>query len=195
MSETDSHSDGTVDEHDSDVVDAALDEIEDTDTDYLASSVDDASNASAQQKRYSDTELHSIDDGDKQHVTMECTMDISDLDAEDKEVICQLARQFEDSFAEVVEKNRDYSWSFLKTGKGLADMESTPIDSVVRSDVYGLLTRADDKRERLIENVYGNGSASVSDEPSVTAKEAANYYHFMAFVLANPDLAASVGES
>jgi len=165
------------DEYDSDVVDAALDEIEDTDTSYT------------------DTDLHSIDDGDKQHVTMECTMDISDLDAEDKEVICQLARQFEDSFAEICRKNRDYSFSFLKTGKKMADSSTIPIDSVPRSNVFTLLTRISDKEERLTENVFGNGSSTVSDEPSVTAREAANYFQFVSFVLANPDLAASVGES
>ena len=195
MSETDSHSDGTVDEHNSDVVDAALDEIEDAETSYLASSVDDASNASAQQKRYSDTELHSIDDGDKQHVTMECTMDISDLDAEDKEVICQLARQFEDSFAELKNKNDDYGFSFLRAGSKLAQSDGTPFESETRSQVFGLLHRIGDKHERLVENVFGDGSMEVSDPPAVTAQEAANYFQFVSFVLANPDLAASVGES
>ena len=151
--------------------------VEDTDTDYT------------------NTDLHSIDDDDKQHVTMECTMDISDLDAEDKEVICQLARQFEDSFAEICRKNRDYSFSFLKTGKKMADSSTIPIDSVPRSNVFTLLTRISDKEERLTENVFGNGSSTVSDEPSVTAREAANYFQFVSFVLANPDLAASVGES
>jgi len=162
------------DEYDSDVVDATLDEVEDTDTDYT------------------DTELHSIDDGDKQHVTMECTMDISDLDAEDKEVICQLARQFEDSFETIVQKNRDYGFSFLTSGKKLTESAGSPFNSPMRSQAFGLLTRTGDKRERLINNVYGNGSAAVSDEPHVTAKEASNYYQFLALVLEQPDLAESV---
>jgi len=165
------------DEYDSDVVDAALDEIEDTDTDYT------------------NTELHSIDDGDKQHVTMECTMDISDLDAEDKEVICQLARQFEDSFAELKNKNDDYGFSFLRAGSKLAQSDGTPFESETRSQVFGLLHRIGDKHERLVENVFGDGSMEVSDPPAVTAQEAANYYQLLSFILANPDLAASVGES
>ena len=165
------------DEYDSDVVDAALDEVEDTDTSY------------------SDTDLHSIDDGDKQHVTMECTMDISDLDTEDKEVICQLARQFEDSFAELKNKNDDYGFSFLRAGSKLAQSDGTPFESETRSQVFGLLHRIGDKHERLVENVFGDGSMEVSDPPAVTAQEAANYYQLLSFILANPDLAASVGES
>ena len=151
--------------------------VEDTDTDYT------------------NTDLHSIDDDDKQHVTMECTMDISDLDAEDKEVICQLARQFEDSFETIVQKNRDYGFSFLTSGKKLTESAGSPFNSPMRSQAFGLLTRTGDKRERLINNVYGNGSAAVSDEPHVTAKEASNYYQFLALVLENPNLAESVVDS
>ena len=144
---------------------------------------------------YSDTELHPIDNEDKQHVTMECTMDISDLDAEDKEVICQLARQFEDSFAELKNKNDDYGFSFLRAGSKLAQSDGTPFESETRSQVFGLLHRIGDKHERLVENVFGDGSMEVSDPPAVTAQEAANYYQLLSFILANPDLAASVGES
>jgi len=125
---------------------------------------------------------------------MKVSMDISDLNDDDQEVIRTLARQFEESFEEVVEKNRDYSWSFLQTGKDMAESSAIPIDSVTRSNVLTLLTRISDKRNRLEENVFGDGSSVVSDEPSVTAQEMSNYLQFVAFVLANPDLAETVGE-
>jgi len=141
------------------------------------------------------SEMSTIDTDDKQHVTMEVTVDVSDMDSEDREVIDALSEQYEDSFREVVEKNRDYGWSFLTTGSKLAQSAGTPFDSPVRSQAFGLLTRAGDKRERLVENVYGNGSATVSDNPSTTALEAANYYQFLAFVLANPELAQTVSDA
>lgn len=144
---------------------------------------------------HSNTEMKAIDDADRETVTMEVTMDISDMDDTDKEVICELARQYEDSFQSVVEKNRDYSWSFLTTGAKLAQSEGTPFESAVRSQSYGLLTRIGDKHERLIENVYGDGSQEVSDEPAVTAREASNYFQFLSFVLANPRLAEEASDS
>lgn len=128
---------------------------------------------------------------DREHVTMEVTVDVSEMDEQDTLVLQALANQYESSFQEVVEKNRDYSWSFLTTGRKLADNDSMPVDSPTRSQVFGLLTRIGDKRERLVENVYGNGSATVSDDPATTAQEAANYWQFVAFVLENPELASS----
>jgi hypothetical protein len=131
---------------------------------------------------------------DMQHLTMEVTVPVGDMDETSVEVLQAIARQFEQSFEEIVAKNRDYSWSFLRTGAKLAATDGDPFDSPVRSQTYGLLTRSGDKRERLIENVYGDGDASVSDDPATTALEAANYYQFIAFVLDNPELASSVLE-
>jgi len=150
---------------------------------------------STEDEAHTNTDMKSIDDADRTHVTMEVTMPIGDMNDVDKEVICQLARQYEDSFREICEKNRDYSWSFLTTGSKLAQSEGTPFESDVRSQAYGLLTRAGYKTERLIENVYGNGSQQVSDNPSVTAQEAANYYQFLALILANPQLAQKASDA
>ena len=141
------------------------------------------------------SDMQTIDDKDRTHVTMEVTMDIRDMEPKEKEAICTLARQYEDSFQEIVSKNRDYGFSFLKTGKELADMPATPIDSVVRTQTYGLLTRIGDKRQRLVENVFGGGDASVSDGPEITARESSNYYQFVSFVLANPQLARELAEN
>lgn len=138
---------------------------------------------------HTNTEMKTIDDADRETVTMEVTMDISDMDDTDKEVICALARQYEEAFQEICEKNRDYGFSFLTSGAKLAQSEGTPFESAVRSQSYGLLTRIGDKHERLIENVYGDGSQEVSDEPAITAREASNYFQFLSFVLANPQLA------
>jgi hypothetical protein len=139
--------------------------------------------------------MKTIDDADRETVTMEVTMDISDMDDTDKEVICELARQYEDSFEEVTEKSRDYSWSFLTTGTKLAQSEGTPFESATRCQAFSLLTRIGDKHERLIENVYGDGAAAVSDEADVTAQESANYYHLLSFVLANPQLAEKASDA
>jgi len=137
-------------------------------------------------------DFDTIDSETRQHVTMEATVPVGDMDSQSTQVLQILARQFEDAFNEIVAKNRDYSWSFLRTGAKLAATDGDPFDSPVRSQTYGLLTRSGDKRERLIENVYGDGDASVSDDPATTALEAANYYQFVAFVLDNPELASSV---
>jgi len=139
-----------------------------------------------------DADFKTIDAEKKQDVTLAATVDVSDMDAQSTEIIQLLARQFEDAFMEIVQKNRDYSWSFLRTGCKLAATDSDPFDTPIRSQTYGLLTRTGDKRERLIENVYGNGDASVSDDPATTAMEAGNYYFFLSFVLDNPELAGSV---
>jgi len=77
----------------------------------------------------------------------------------------------------------------------LAQSEGTVFDNAVRSQVDGLLHRSGDKRERLIENVYGEGSSVVSDEPAVTARENANYYQFMSLILANPQLAQKASDA
>jgi hypothetical protein len=133
-------------------------------------------------------ELSTLDDGDREVIEMATTVDVSGMDDQNREVLAHLAAMYEDSFREVVAKNVDYGFSFLHTGAKLAESEGTPFEDPARSIAYGLLTRSGDKRERLIENVYGNGSTQVSDEPPTTAKEAANYYFFLALVLAEPDL-------
>jgi len=136
-------------------------------------------------------DLSRIESEDMDTITMEMTMDVSDLGEKQTQMLCELATLYENGFREVVEKNRDYGGSFLRTGCKLAATEADPFENATRSQVYGILTRTGDKRERLIENVFGDGDASVSDPASVTAAEAANYYFMVAFILDNPDLATS----
>lgn len=138
-----------------------------------------------------DEDVSTIDAEDRDTITVNVTVDVSDLDADDTAVLTELAAQYENGFREVVEKNRDYGMSFLRTGEKLAATPGDPFENATRSQAYGLLCRTGDKRERLIENVFGEGDCSVSDPASVTAAEAANYYMFMSFVLANPELASS----
>jgi hypothetical protein len=137
------------------------------------------------------TEPKQLDASEKEHVTMEVTMNVSGLSSSEREAINCIANHFEYAFSEIVAKNRDYGFSFLKTGDKLAN-SATPFENAVRAQGFGLLTRIGDKHERLIENVYGNGDASVSDDPYVTAIEAANYYHFLALILAEPEIADAV---
>jgi hypothetical protein len=125
-------------------------------------------------------------------IELSVSVDVSDMDDSDKKVIIALSELFERNFRELINKNRDYGFSFLRTGCKLAGTDADPFDSPTRSQVYGLLTRSGDKRERVIENVYGEGDATVSDDPYVTARECANYWLFMALVLKRPDLAGSV---
>jgi len=135
-------------------------------------------------------ELKRIGSENREHISLSHTVDVSDMNERDTEVLARIARLFEESFKEVVEKNRDYSWSFLRTGCKLAATDADPFETPTRSQTYGLLTRTGDKRERVIENLYGNGDAAVSDPAGVTAQENANYWLFMAFILQNPDLAS-----
>jgi len=137
-------------------------------------------------------EMSTIPAIERDTIRMEVAVDVSDMDDKDKEAINKLSRLYENAFQEVVDKNRDYSFSFLRTGQKLAETPAVPFDDPARAQAFGLLTRQGDKRERLIENVYGNGDASVSDTPDVTAVENANYYFFLAFVLRHPDLAAEL---
>lgn len=137
------------------------------------------------------TEPKQLDASEKEHVTMEVTMNVSGLSSSEREAINCIANHFEYAFSEIVAKNRDYGFSFLKTGDKLAN-SATPFENAVRAQGFGLLTRIGDKHERLIENVYGEGDASVSDDPYVTAIEAANYYHFLALILAEPEIADAV---
>jgi len=126
---------------------------------------------------------------DRDTLSMSVTVDISDMDDDSKQIFEALADLYERNFQEIVQKNRDYGFSFLVTGEKLTLSDGTPFDSHTRSQAYGLLTRSGDKRERIIENLYGNGDAAVSDEPSVTARESANYMMFLSFVLEYPELA------
>lgn len=141
---------------------------------------------------YSDPSVERLDADERNHLTMSVTVNVEDMDPDDIERLARLAQMYEDSFMEVVEKNRDYSWSFLRTGEKLADHPSIPLDSTVRSQVFGLLTRSGDKRERFIENVFGNGDSSVSDPPHTTARENANYWLFMALILEDPELCGAL---
>lgn len=127
-------------------------------------------------------------------VEVNVAVDTSEMTDQETEVLRCLADTYERNFRELYEKNRDYGWSFLTTGSKLAASEGTPFEHPSRSQAYGLLTRSGDKRERLIENVYGDGDAAVSDDPSTTAREAANYLLFLSFVLENPELASSFPE-
>jgi len=138
-------------------------------------------------------EFSTMDRDDGEFVEVSVTVDTSMMGEDETAVLAALADQFEQSFYEIYEKNRDYDWSFLASGTKLASASGTPFEHPARAQAFGLLTRSGDKRERLVENVYGEGDASVSDDPSVTAMEAANYYQFLAFVLDNPELAASFG--
>jgi len=137
-----------------------------------------------------DTAEH-IDASKSDVVEMHCCLDVSDMSESDRAILHELAALFERNFSELVAKNRDYGFSFLTTGAKLSESDSFPSDNPSRAQVLGLLTRAGDKRERLIQNVYGDGGDAVSDPAHVTAREAANYWLFMAMVLKNPDLAAS----
>jgi len=145
-----------------------------------------------------DDSVSHLEPSQKQTITMEVTVDASHMSDPEREAFQRLATVYEDGFSEVVAKNGDYSWSFLREAKKLAETSGYPIDSVVRAQVSGLLHRSGDKRERLTENVFGDGAmfdddeSSVSDTPAQTAAEAANYYCFMAFVLDNPSLAAAL---
>jgi len=141
-----------------------------------------------------DTSLSSVDVTDQDHVTMEVTMDISDCSETEKQITNALARQFEESFEELVTKSRDYGYSYAISGRKLAESNGTPFDNPIRSIVYSLLTRKGDKDERLIENVYGDGSQEVSDPPAITAQEAGNYYQLIALVLDNPELINEVAD-
>lgn len=134
-------------------------------------------------------DMERLGEDELDHLTMSVTVSTKGLDGKDIEVLSELATLYENAFEEVVAKNKDYSWSFLSTGAKLATGSNGPFDTPVRSQAYGLLTRTGDKRERLLENIYGNGDPSVSDPAWQTAVEAANYYFFLAFILQNPDLA------
>lgn len=153
----------------------------------------DSRNTDEQTETTPHRELQRIPADEMDHVTMSVTEDVSDMECRDREVLFELAELYEESFVEVVAKNRDYSWSFLKTGGKIAMTDATPYDTAVRSQVDGLLHRTGDKRERLMEKVFGDGDASVSDPAWKTATEVANYYLFMAFILKNPELASSFG--
>lgn len=158
-------------------------------------SLSDSANDQASVAHGDEREFSTMDVATFDRLTMEATVDISDVGDEDKRRLYALAELFEDAFMEVAAKNRDYGWSFLNTGQKLAESDGTPFDSAVRSQAYGLLTRSGDKRERLIENVYGQGDASVSDEPWETAVEMANYAFFLALILKHPELAKSISDS
>lgn len=132
-----------------------------------------------------------IDRDESDAITMSVTVDVRDLDERNRRILRELAAIFEENFREVVNKNRDYDFSFLRTGSKLAATDATPFETAVRSQVYGLLTRSGDKRERVIENVFGDGAAEVSDSPATTARECANYWLFVSLVLSNPELADS----
>jgi len=176
---------------------------EDSDTMDFSDSCDESVQSSSHETNAFDrsepqvagSDMQTIDDKDRTHVTMEVTMDIRDMEPKEKEAICTLARQYEDSFQELKNKNEDYGYAFLRAGSKLAQSNGTPFDSEIRSQAFGLLTRIGDKHERLIENVYGNGSAEVSDGPEITAKEASNYYQLLSMVLANPQLARELAEN
>lgn len=137
-------------------------------------------------------EFEAVDVESQDTLTMSVTMDVSDMDSQSKEIFQALSQIYEENFKEVVNKNRDYGWSFLVTGQKLTMSEATAFDNPTRSQAYGLLTRSGDKRERLIENIYGDGDASVSDSPATTAREAANYMLFLSFVLEHPELAQTI---
>lgn len=133
-------------------------------------------------------DLTTLDRNDGQFIELHAEVDVRDMDPADAAKIAALAELYEDCFEEVVAKNRDYGWSFLNTARTLAETDATPIDDETRSQVYGLLQRSGDKRERIKENVFGNGDSRVSDTPDETAMEAANYMLFIALCLRHPEL-------
>lgn len=135
-----------------------------------------------------DSSFESVDIEDRDTLSMSVTVDISDMDDDDKEILEALAALYEESFQESVDKSRDYGWSFLVTGEKLTLGDGAPFENHTRSQAYGLLTRSGDKRQRIIQNLYGNGSSEVSDPPCVTAQENANYMMFLALILKHPEL-------
>jgi len=139
-------------------------------------------------------DLARIDGEDRNHVTMSVTVDVSEHTEREIEAFTELARLYENAFQEVVAKNRDYGFSFLRTGLKLSQTPAYDSGDATRSQIDGLLHRTGDKRERIIENVFGDGDARVSDSPATTAQECANYYVFMALVLSNPDLAVALSD-
>jgi hypothetical protein len=136
------------------------------------------------------SELRTVSRDAGDTIELSYVVDVSDIeDADQREILACLAASYEHAYAEVVAKNRDYSWSFLRTGQKLAETPAVPFETPVRAQVFGLLTRMGDKQERLMENVYGNGGSTVSDSPATTARELANYAMFLSLILENPELA------
>ncbi|TKX54682.1 hypothetical protein, partial [Halorubrum sp. SP9] len=71
-------------------------------------------------------EMSTIPMMERDTIRMEVAVDVSDMDTQGKKAINELTDLYEGAFQEVVNKNRDYSWSFLRTGRKLADTPATP---------------------------------------------------------------------
>jgi hypothetical protein len=134
-------------------------------------------------------EFSRIADDEKQTVTMAVEVDVSDMETEDVKRIKALSKLYEDSFLEVVQKNRGYGFSFLQVGAERANLPGGPFDNEVRAIADGLFTRTKDKRSRFHQMMFTEAEGASSDPLWQTAAENANYWLFMALITKHPDLA------
>lgn len=116
-------------------------------------------------------------------VALDCLVNVSDATDEQKQMYRQLASIYEDQFKTVVQKNMDYSSSFLQGGVRDANRDGGPFDEPLLANLYKLWTRNDDKGDRFYEQVFGGGNYFVGENVSETSGDAMNYWALTTWML------------
>jgi len=152
----------------------------------IAGSDDDVSPTSGRESE--DGPLSTVERPATDTLTMEVTVDVSDFDERDREILAALARGYEDSFLEVVEKSRSYGFAFIETGNEIASRPSGQFSNPVRASANGLFHRTGDKRARFYRRMFGDVKDTTEDPVPQTARECGNYWMLLSFLVSHPDL-------
>jgi hypothetical protein len=115
------------------------------------------------------------------HVVMNTSIDVSDATEEERALYEQMAEIYEQQFRTFVEKNMDYSSSFLTSGKVEQQYDGGPFDSALHANLYGVWKRQQDKDQRFYERAF-NGTDTVDEPLTETTADAMNYWAILTWL-------------
>ncbi|AGF91234.1 hypothetical protein HAPG_00048 [Halorubrum phage GNf2] len=106
-------------------------------------------------------------------------------DDEQHRLFEEMSELFEERLQLFVDKNIDYSSSFLTAGEveQVLDDGGGPFESAEDANLYKLFTRIQDKNQRFYQQAFGGGEQRVDESAVETAGDAAVYWFMVNWLL------------
>lgn len=120
-------------------------------------------------------------------ITLEVEVDVSEVSVHQRSIYEEMADIFERRFKLFIQKNLDYSSSFLTAGEieQTLDNGGGPFNSANEANLYKLFTRIQDKNQRFYSLVFGNNTDRVGESAAETAGDAAVYWFMVQWLIEN----------
>lgn len=127
---------------------------------------------------------HAVGENTESQVMVGASVDVSEASEQQKRMYLTMAEMVESNYKVFVNKNLDYSSSFLVGGQKDALHDGGPFDTPREANLYQTYTRIQDKDNRFYNLVFNDHDRQVNDEDVIdVCLDAANYYLMLALIL------------